>query len=194
MTRRRASRVPRLVLIMLATALAATGCGTTPDASPAPATSSGPVTSSGPAATATAKAEAVAVPKSLSFTGTTLAGEKFDAAGLAGRPAILWFWAPWCATCASEAQSLGDIHSEYGDELAILGIAGMGGAAEMKEFVADFELESITHLNDPGGKLWKRFGIAQQSWYVMVDRTGKIVYRGYLDDLQLTGKVRELTA
>ncbi|MEV0899826.1 redoxin family protein [Actinoplanes sp. NPDC049802] len=170
--------------------LAATGCGTPPAASPEPAT-----TPNGTAtASASTAARPVAVPESLAFTGTTLSGERFDAASLAGKPAVLWFWAPWCATCAGEAQSLGDIHAEYGDRLAILGIASLGGADEMKDFVADFELEGITHLDDPGGKLWKRFGIAQQSWYVMVDRTGKIVHRGYLDDLQLTGKVRELTA
>ncbi|GAA4966559.1 hypothetical protein GCM10025331_68950 [Actinoplanes utahensis] len=136
----------------------------------------------------------MAVPKALTFTGTTLTGERFDAARMAGKPAILWFWAPWCATCASEAQSLGDIQAEYGDRLNILGIAGLGSAAEMDDFVADFQLQAIPHLDDAPGKLWKRFGIVQQSWYVMLDAGGREVYKGYLDDLQLTERVQALTA
>ena len=64
----------------------------------------------------------------------------------------------------------------------------------MDDFVADFGLAGMPHLNDKAGKLWKRFGIVQQSWYVMLDRAGRVTYKGYLDDLQLTEKVRELTA
>jgi thiol-disulfide isomerase/thioredoxin len=190
----RASSVrPRLLSLTLAVALAATACGTTPVAPPeAPAAGTSPAAA--PPASGAVTAEPVTVPKTLTFSGTTLQGKKFDAAGLAGKPAILWFWAPWCATCASEAQSLADIHEEYADRLGILGIASLGSTAEMDDFVADFALEGMPHLNDKAGKLWKRFGIVQQSWYVMLDRTGKVVHKGYLDDLQLTGKVKELTA
>jgi thiol-disulfide isomerase/thioredoxin len=185
---------PRLLSLTLTVALAATACGTSQAASPeAPVAGPSPATAV-PSASGTATARAVAVPKALTFTGTTLQGKKFDAASLAGKPAILWFWAPWCATCASEAQSLADIHEEYADRLGILGIASLGSTAEMDDFVADFSLQGMPHLNDKSGKLWKRFGIVQQSWYVMLDRTGTVVHKGYLDDLQLTGKVQELTA
>ena len=196
MTKRHASRVPRLVVALAVTALAATACGASPAASSpeAPVAGTSPATAPPVKDPATATATPVAVPKALTFTGTTLKGERFDAARMAGKPAILWFWAPWCATCASEAQSLGDIHAEYGDRLGILGIAGHGSAGEMDDFVADFELQAIPHLDDSPGKLWKRFGIVQQSWYVMLDADGKQVYKGYLDDLQLTEKVQALTA
>jgi thiol-disulfide isomerase/thioredoxin len=193
-----AARVPLLVSLTLAAGLAVTGCGAAPAAPSRQSAPAAPAASSaGPpaaAAAASPAATAVTVSKHLRFSGTTVAGAKFDAAGLAGKPAILWFWAPWCATCASEAQSLGDIQQEYGGKLGILGIAGLGSTADMEDFVADFELQAIPHLNDPTGKLWKRFGISQQSWYVMLDRSGEIVHRGYLDDLQLTEKVKALTA
>ncbi|MEU4626751.1 redoxin domain-containing protein [Actinoplanes sp. NPDC023801] len=180
--------------LALAAALAAAGCGSSPAASPeTPAAGPSPAAAAPPASGAVT-AQAVTVPKTLKFTGTTLQGKKFDAASMAGKPAILWFWAPWCATCASEAQSLADIHEEYTGRLSVLGIASLGSAAEMDDFVADFSIGGMPHLDDKAGKLWKRFGIAQQSWYVMLDRTGKVVHKGYLDDLQLTGKVKELTA
>jgi len=130
----------------------------------------------------------------LSFTGTTLDGASFDAAGLAGKPAILWFWAPWCATCASEAQSINNIADEYAGRLAIVGIAGMGDNKAMHEFVSDLEVTKVPNLDDQQGVIWKQFGITEQSTYVFVDKAGQVVDRGYLDDLQLTAKVKTMVA
>ncbi|WP_229074076.1 redoxin domain-containing protein [Actinoplanes sp. DH11] len=174
-------RVPRLLVsLLIATAVAAAGCATAKTASPAPAGAAPPA--------------APGVPVALTFTGSTLDGADYDAAALAGRPALLWFWAPWCATCASEAQSVADLHEEYGDRLGILGVGGLGTVEAMREFVSEMGVGAVPHLSDPAGKVWQRFGIAQQSWYVFVDAGGTVVHRGYLDDLQLTTKVRELTA
>jgi thiol-disulfide isomerase/thioredoxin len=181
--------------VLLAAGLALAGCTkAAPAAAPAPASEAAPVTSAGTPAASAEPAKPAVTPKSLKFSGTTLAGAAFDAASLAGKPALLWFWAPWCATCASEAQSIADVHEEYSDRLGILGIAGMGTKKAMNEFVEDFQLQAVPHLNDPGGKIWQRFGIAQQSWYVLIDPAGKIIHTGYLDDLQLNEKVRALTA
>ena len=134
------------------------------------------------------------VPAAFQFSGKTIDGVGFDAASLAGKPAILWFWAPWCATCASEAQSTVDIEEEYRGRLGILGVAGMGDNKAMHQFVSDLSVGKVPHLDDQAGKIWKRFGITQQSTYVFVDRTGRIVRTGYLDDLQLTAEVKSLTA
>ena len=134
------------------------------------------------------------VPASLKFTGKTLDGKAFDAATMAGKPTILWFWAPWCATCASEAMSISDLQDEYAGRLNILGIAGMGDNKDMHEFVSDLEVGAVPHLDDEPGKLWKKFGITQQSTYVILDRTGKVVTTSYLDDLELTNKVKSLVA
>ena len=134
------------------------------------------------------------VPASLKFRGTTLDGKAFDAATMAGKPTILWFWAPWCATCASEAQSISDLQDEYAGRLNILGIAGMGDNKAMHEFVSDLEVGAVPHLDDQAGVIWKKFGITEQSTYVILDRAGKVVVRSYLDDLQLTTKVKSLVA
>jgi len=134
------------------------------------------------------------VPQTLRFSGKTLDGRAFDAGVMAGKPVVLWFWAPWCATCASEAMSVADLKDRYGDRLGIVGIAGMGDNEAMHEFVSDLEVGNVPHLDDQAGRLWKRFKITQQSTYVLVDRGGKIVKTGYLDDLQLTAEVKTLVA
>jgi thiol-disulfide isomerase/thioredoxin len=182
----------RLLAIIGAAALLA-GC-----AAPVVSTPSTPSTPAGlPARTVAASPSAggpAVVPAALHFTGRTLDGASFDAATMAGRPTILWFWAPWCATCASEAQSIADLANEYHGQLGILGVAGLGTNKAMHEFVADLNVGNVPHLDDQAGAIWKKFKITQQSTYVFLDRSGRVVKTGYLDDLQLTAEVRTLVA
>jgi thiol-disulfide isomerase/thioredoxin len=167
-------------LLTLPLAMVVAGCASSPPATTRPA-ASGP----GPA---------VPIPKTLQFSGTTLDGAAYDAAQLAGKPAVLWFWAPWCATCASEAQSVADFNEEYAGRLTFLGVAGMGTTKAMHEFVSDLDVGALTHLNDPGGKIWSKFAIVEQSTYVLLDTAGSIVTRSYLDDLQLTAALKKLVS
>ncbi|WIM93894.1 redoxin family protein [Actinoplanes oblitus] len=173
-------------LLTFPLALAVAGCAAAP-ARPVTAGSAAPAR---PATTGSA----APVPETLRFSGTTLDGAPYDAAQLAGKPAVLWFWAPWCATCASEAQSVADFQEEYAGRLTFLGVAGMGTTKAMHQFVADLGVGAVTHLNDPDLTIWAKFGIAQQSVYVLLDAAGAIVKRGYLDDLQLTGELTKLVS
>ncbi|MGK5681963.1 redoxin family protein [Actinoplanes sp. URMC 104] len=187
----------RALLLSAAGVLLAAGCGSSPESDPASAPAfaqpkpSASVPASGPSS---ADKPDTSVPATLAFGGKTLDGAAFDAATLAGKPTILWFWAPWCATCASEAQSVRDLQDEYGTRLNFLGVAGMGGNKEMHQFVSDLEVGNVTHLDDQAGKIWKKFRITEQSTYVVLDRGGDVVERSYLDDLQLTARVKSLVA
>jgi len=188
--------VPKCYALIAAVAVvgALAGCG--PAAAPAAAPQAAASPAAAPSVTTSAAADAVpgVVPAALRFKGKTLDGTAFDAATLAGKPTILWFWAPWCATCASEAMSISDLQKEYAGRLNILGIAGLGGNKDMHEFVSDLEVGEVPHLDDEPGVVWKKFGITQQATYVILDRAGKVVSSSYLDDLQLTTKVKSLVA
>jgi thiol-disulfide isomerase/thioredoxin len=117
----------------------------------------------------------------LNFTGTTLDGKKFDATSLKGKPVMLWFWAPWCASCASEAQTLTDVAPRYQGKVDIVGVAGMGREQEMRKFVSDYQVGSFPHLSDGAGTVWRKFGITEQSVYVLIDRTGKVTHKDWID-------------
>ena len=130
----------------------------------------------------------------LAFTGKTLDGAAFDAATLAGKPAILWFWAPWCATCAGQAASVSELAAEYKGKVDIVGVAGMGDEKEMHAFVSDLDVGAVTHLSDKAGVVWKRFGVTQQSVYVLLDRSGKVVVKGFMDSQQFSTRVAGLAA
>ncbi|MFI7333446.1 TlpA family protein disulfide reductase [Micromonospora aurantiaca (nom. illeg.)] len=181
--------------VLAATLAAATACAAGPEpgdragavapAPPAAASPSGPA--SGPAS-----ASPAVVPAALSFTGKTLDGTAFDAAALAGRPVVLWFWAPWCATCASQAWTVAEIAPTYRDTVPIVGVAGLGEQKAMKSFVTEFDLGGTTQIDDRAGALWRRFKVAEQSTFVVLDRTGRVVHQGFLDGEALTRQVERL--
>ena len=75
--------------------------------------------------------------------------------------------------------------TEYGDRLAVLGVAGLGDKAAMDEFVTDLEVGGVTHLNDQAGAVWRRFEVTEQSTFVLIDRAGKVVHKGWLDSVDV---------
>jgi len=126
------------------------------------------------------------VPASLKFTGKTLDGKPFDAAALAGKPVILWFWAPWCATCMGQASEVHDIAVQYAGRVSVLGIAGLDQSVPaMKQFVAEGDVANVPHLDDKAGALYRRFGITEQSTFVLINRKGKVMATTYLDTVTL---------
>ena len=64
-----------------------------------------------------AKAGGAAVPEELSFTAETIEGASFDGSSLAGKDAVLWFWAPWCTECRREAPFVAASQSDNPDVL-----------------------------------------------------------------------------
>ncbi|WP_433535130.1 thioredoxin-like domain-containing protein [Micromonospora sp. CA-249363] len=193
-----AAQPPRVAIVgaLLAALLATTACtGTVPPdaaaAGTAPATTSSPTPSATPSADASS-APAAPVPDTLRFTGTILAGSAFDATRLAGRPVVLWFWAPWCATCASQAWTVAEIAPKYRDTVPIVGVAGLGEQRDMKNFVTEFDLGDMPQIDDRKGVLWKRFKVTEQSIFVIIDGNGKVVHQGFLDGESLTARVAAL--
>nr|MDT0660675.1 redoxin family protein [Micromonospora sp. DSM 115978] len=186
-------RIRPIALALLAVAaLGATGCGGTPEPV-ADGTGSVPVTA-GPASPEATVAAPVPVADLLKFDGTTLDGKAFDGASLAGRPTVLWFWAPWCATCAGQAASIRDMSAAHAERVNIVGVAGLGEEKAMREFVTEFEIEAVTQLNDQTGEIWRRFEVTEQSTYVFLDRSGTMTHRGWLDSLQFESQVAAFAA
>ncbi|MBC7274726.1 MAG: redoxin domain-containing protein [Streptomyces sp.] len=134
------------------------------------------------------------VPEVLRFTGTTVDGEPFDAATLAGRPTVLWFWAPWCPKCRAQAAETAKVAEEYEGKANVVGVAGLDSNDAMRDFVDQTGTGSFPHLSDEAGEVWKRFEVTEQSRYVILDKDGETVYEGVLPGGEgLSGKVAGLT-
>jgi thiol-disulfide isomerase/thioredoxin len=131
------------------------------------------------------------VPEKLAFTGTTVSGDEFEGASLAGRPTLLWFWAPWCPTCRGQIPQVQGIATEHAGELNVIGVGSLDSAEAIEGFADD--VDGITHLEDTEGALWKRFGVTEQSSFVLLDSAGTVVFEaGYGGSEELGARVEDV--
>ena len=127
----------------------------------------------------------------LDFEATTTSGDAFTGASVAGRPVVLWFWAPWCAVCKSQVPEVAELAEQRGDDVAFVGVGSLSDAGAIADFADD--AAGPTHLSDPDGELYQRFEITEQSSFVVLDAAGDEVLRtGYADDDELAGTVESL--
>jgi thiol-disulfide isomerase/thioredoxin len=164
----------RLGWLLVAAALTLAGCG-----DPGP---SGEPAGSPPAANEPL----------LAFTATTLDGKPFDGTSLTGKPAVLWFWAPWCPVCLGQAPGVREAVAQHADQVYIVGVAGLASPDAMPEFVRLAKVESMTHLADEAGEVWRRFEVAAQSVFVFIDAAGQVTFRGRLDADEIPDRVAAL--
>lgn len=135
--------------------------------------------------------EPTPVPTAYRFSGTTVDGAAFDGARLAGRPAVLWFWAPWCSVCRSQIPTISDLAARYGDRISFVGVGSLDSGAAIDDFADD--APGPLHLDDSAGDLYRTFGVTEQSSFVVYDAAGEEVLRtGYGDDDALVGVVEDL--
>ena len=123
----------------------------------------------------------------------TVDGRTFDAASLNGKPVVLWFWAPWCTICRSEAPTVSKIAAEYAGRVQFVGVAGQDTAQAMSRFVADTGTGSLTHLADTTGVVWREFGVAVQPSFAFITSDGATDIRvGGLEEAALRARVAEV--
>ena len=118
------------------------------------------------------------VPETLDFSATTVAGASFEGSSLAGRPTLLWFWAPWCPTCRGQIPQVEGLAADFDGELNVVGVGSLDSAEAIAGFADD--VDGVTQLEDTEGELWKRFGVVEQSSFVLLDADGAVAFEaGY---------------
>lgn len=126
------------------------------------------------------------------FAGTTIEGADFQGASLRGKPAVLWFWAPWCPTCRAQQGVMTSLADTFDGEVSFVGVGGLDEDTDALEDFASQTSGRITHLSDSPGAVWRHFGITEQSMYVVLNGDGEVVAEGVLSDAELEDVVRPL--
>lgn len=133
------------------------------------------------------------VPKLLQFTAKTLDDKDFAGASLAGKPAVIWFWAPWCPRCMGEAPHLGALAHDNAGKVTFIGVGAQDGVPAMKKFVTENKVDGFTHLADIKADVWTHFGITEQPAYAFVRPNGFIeVVKQQLTEEALNEHVQQL--
>ncbi len=179
-------RLKSLTAIVAATfALAACGSGAATETDPAAAP-----TSAGSAADTSAESASPDVPAELDFTSTTTTGDAFEGSSLAGKPAVVWFWAPWCHVCQNEAPGVASAAKTT--DVDFLGVAALDSAESMQGFVKEFGFD-FTNLADTDAEVWAKFGVTAQPAFAFITADGDVeVVPGSLSKSELSSKIAEL--
>ncbi|HUX65746.1 MAG TPA: redoxin domain-containing protein, partial [archaeon] len=110
------------------------------------------------------------------FKAATVQGKSFAGKSLAGKPSVLWFWAPWCTICRGESPDLIALAKAFKGKINIVGVASLGPVSDMKDFVKQTHTGIFTHIADPNGLIWSRFQIVSQPSFVLISKSG-VPYR-----------------
>ena len=119
--------------------------------------------------------------------GPTLAGEFYELRNAGARPALVYFFAPWCKVCAASAGNLDRLRRWRDEsELEMVAVAlGWGTVEEVRDYVERHELELPVVLGDAEvARNWQIY--AFPSYYVL-DSEHRIARRdvGYSSQLGL---------
>jgi peroxiredoxin len=121
------------------------------------------------------------------LNGITLAGEAYELAAAESRPALVYFFAPWCKICAASADNLNRLrHWRDESNLEMVAVAlDWGNADEVRAYVERHELDITVVLGDANvARDWQIY--AFPSYYVL-DSEHRIARRdiGYSSQLGL---------
>ena len=177
-------RLARLVTAALAAALLAVGCGTQDGSPPA-----------GEEERSDGRPTASAAASPLAFQATTLDGTTFSGASLAGKAAVLWFWAPWCTICRAEAPGVAEAARRLDGRVAFVGVAGRGELPQMRRFADETKIGFFPQVVDADGTVWETFGVTSQPAFAFVRPDGRVqVVPGSLPQADLEAKAEDLAA
>jgi len=137
---------------------------------------------------------AMAADERLNFTGTTLSGAPFNGASLQGKPAVLWFWTPWCPFCNGEAPGLSQV-AAANPGVTFVGVAAHSDVGAMQNFVSKYGL-NFTNLNDADGAIWARYNVPWQPAWVFYRADGSSTFvnnpTASMSSEELAGRVAAL--
>lgn len=96
------------------------------------------------------------------------------------KPVLLAFWATWCPHCVEAVPEINRMNADLspGGKLQILALDYMESEKKVTAFIAAKRI-SYTVLMDRRGGVARKFHVVGIPTYILIDRSGNVVFRGY---------------
>jgi thiol-disulfide isomerase/thioredoxin len=110
--------------------------------------------------------------------GVDLDGTPVTAGSLAGKPALLVFWASWCGDCARELPTAEALHQRWGARAVVLGISTDASARDVRSFLRKNRGRitfAVSH--DRNQRAARAFGVREIPTNVLLDANGVVRWR-----------------
>jgi thiol-disulfide isomerase/thioredoxin len=111
------------------------------------------------------------------FAALGLDGSSLGLEQLAGKPAVVVFWASWCGPCMAEVPHLQALTRAYGDRIGLLGV-NMGEDPRLVQKTVTARGLSWPIALDMDKSLAARFRVRSIPLVLVLDSVGRIRYRG----------------
>jgi cytochrome c biogenesis protein CcmG, thiol:disulfide interchange protein DsbE len=124
-----------------------------------------------------------------------LRGPKADLASLRGKPALINFWASWCAPCKQEAPELERLARALRGRAQLVGVDWNDTTPNATAFIREHSL-TYPILRDGSSQVGNRFGITGLPTTFVLDAQGQIVrtLRGPQTASSLREALRSMTS
>lgn len=194
-------RIFRSPAVLAATALAIAGCGSGSQSSAESAAAPGPAEPDAVQQRPSVEKAAPAPPDAPRLPKVNVvdirSGGEVDLASLApsDKPLLVWFWAPHCPTCNSEAKGVEAFSKEHQRELTVVGLGAQDSLGQAEDFVEEHGLKTPRMLYDRGFDSWAHFGVNGQPAAILFDPDGaaREGWFGPFDEELVLEKARALT-
>jgi thiol-disulfide isomerase/thioredoxin len=114
------------------------------------------------------------------YSAMNLDGSKFDLASKRSKVVLVNVWATWCGPCRFEIPELQRMHDAYAPKgFEVVGVSvDESGVEAVRQFVGEQKMTYPVAL-DPEGKLANLLQTSVLPTSVLLDRSGKIVWKKY---------------
>lgn len=91
-----------------------------------------------------------------------------------GRPTLVWFWAPHCPVCRSQAPDVLEFAARHGAHIQIVGVGAQDDLEQARDFLQDTTTQRLEMTWDRSGKSWIHFAVRSPSTLKVIDAEGKV--------------------
>lgn len=115
------------------------------------------------------------------YAALNLDGTPYDLAKKRDKVVLLNVWATWCGPCRYEIPELQELHEKYASRgVEVLGVSvDTSGVDSVRDFVAEQKKMTYPVILDADGKIADILQTSVLPTSVIVDRSGKIVWKKY---------------